>query len=216
MNKTDQLAQSLNLTYAEFPDHFVWIKDKKFWKHRQSGDSIGRIVAAHPSEGERYYLRILLSKIRCPKSFNHLKLCNGTRVNTFQEAALLHGYLLDNNSQQLCLEEASVFHMPYELRRLFATLLVYSCPNNPRDLWLAYENHMLEDLLRSNQMTHREAKKNALQQINGFLQSMGRNINEFNLVAQDFSYADLEDQTKEIRAEKCIIVHQPPLFDVPI
>ncbi|GKB40121.1 ATP-dependent DNA helicase PIF1-like protein [Tanacetum coccineum] len=39
--------------------------------------------------------------------------------------------MADDNSQQLCLEEASVFHMPYELRRLFAILLVYSCPNSP-------------------------------------------------------------------------------------
>ncbi|GJY34555.1 ATP-dependent DNA helicase PIF1 [Tanacetum coccineum] len=56
------------------------------------------------------------------------------------------GFIMaDDNNQQLCLEEASVFHMPYELRRLFAILLVYSCPNSPRDLWLAYENLMLED-----------------------------------------------------------------------
>lgn len=205
MNRTDKLAQNLNLTYSKFPDHFVWLQDKKFWKHRQSGDSVGRIVAAHPSEGERYYLRILLSKVRCPKSFVDLKKFNGVRVTTFREAALLRGYLVDDNSQHLCLEEASVFHLPYELRRLFATLLVYSCPNSPRDLWLAYENAMLEDLLRFNQMTRREATKNALQQINGFLQSMGKNIQDF------FSNTDLEDHTREIRAEKNIIVSQDDL-----
>nr|XP_043615629.1 uncharacterized protein LOC122587508 [Erigeron canadensis] len=128
MNRTDELAQSLNLTYSEFPDHFVWLQDQKFWKHRGLGDSVGRIVASHSSEGERYYLRILLSKVRCPKSFSDLKMCNGHQVGTFREAALLRGYLVDDNSQQLCLQEASAFHFPYELRRLFATLLVYTCP----------------------------------------------------------------------------------------
>ncbi|GKB77471.1 ATP-dependent DNA helicase PIF1-like protein [Tanacetum coccineum] len=192
-------------------DHFVWVQDKKYWKRRQIGDSVGRIVAAHPSEGERCYLRILLSKVRCPMSFDDLKKCNGVRVTTFREAALLRGYLVDDNSQHLCLEEASVFHLPYELRRLFATLLVYSCPNSPRDLWLAYENAMLEDLLRYNQMTRREATKNALKQINGFLQSMGENIQDFGIVPQDFSSNDLEDQTREIRAEKDIIVSQEDL-----
>ncbi|GJT32310.1 ATP-dependent DNA helicase PIF1-like protein [Tanacetum coccineum] len=211
MNRTDKAAQSLNLTYSEFPDHFVWVQDKKFWKRRQIGDSVGRIVAAHPSEGERYYLRILLSKVRCPKSFDDLKKCNGVRVATFREAALLRGYLVDDNSQRLCLEEASLFHLPYELRRLFATLLVYSCPNSPRELWLAYENAMLEDLLRYNQMTRREATKIALQQINGFLQSMGKNIQDFGIVPQEFSSNELEDQAREIRAEKDIIVSQEDL-----
>ncbi|GKB09795.1 ATP-dependent DNA helicase PIF1-like protein [Tanacetum coccineum] len=124
MNRNDELAQSLNLTYPEFPDYFVWQQDKRFWKRRKFGDSVGRIVAAHPSEGERYYLRILLKKVRCPKSFDDLKTCNGVRVATFREAALLRGYLIHDNSQQLCLEEASVYHLPYELRRLFATLPV--------------------------------------------------------------------------------------------
>nr|XP_043618634.1 uncharacterized protein LOC122590494 [Erigeron canadensis] len=131
MNRTDKLAPDLDLTYSEFPDHFVWLQGDRFWKHRDLGDSVGRIVAAHPTEGERYYLRILLSKVRCPKSFSDLKMFNGHQTTTFREACLLRGYLVDDNSQQLCLQEASTFHLPYELRRLFATLLVYSCPNNP-------------------------------------------------------------------------------------
>nr|XP_043620138.1 uncharacterized protein LOC122591985 [Erigeron canadensis] len=178
--RTDKLAQDLDLTYSEFPDHFVWLQGDRFWKHRDLGDSVGRIVAAHPTEGER-------------------------------EACLLRGYLVDDNSQQLCLQEASTFHLPYELRRLFATLLVYSCPNNPQALWLAYEDLMVEDLLRFNQMTHKEATKQALLQVNGFLQSMGRNIHEFDLAPQAYSYADLQDLTREIRAEQGIIVSQEDL-----
>ncbi|XP_071724365.1 uncharacterized protein [Rutidosis leptorrhynchoides] len=211
MNRTDKGAQQLRLTYSQFPDHYVWIQDKKYWKSRQSGDSIGRIVAAHPTEGERYYLRILLSKVHCPTSFSDLKMCNGVQATTFREASMLRGYLADDNSQQLCLEEASVFHMPYELRRLFATLLVYACPNNPRELWVAYENHMVEDFLTCHQMTRREATRTALQQINDFLRSMGKNIHDFSLIPTDVSYADLEDQTREVRAEKSIIVSEQDL-----
>ncbi|KAJ9557179.1 hypothetical protein OSB04_011793 [Centaurea solstitialis] len=102
----------LNLTYVQYPDHFTWKANKKLWSPRQSENSIGRIVIAHPSEGERYYLRILLSKIRCPKSYDDLKICNGVKVDTFRESALLRGYLIDDNSQQLCLQEAAIFHMP--------------------------------------------------------------------------------------------------------
>ncbi|XP_027156334.1 uncharacterized protein LOC113757127 [Coffea eugenioides] len=106
-------------------NHFVWLPDEKRWKMRDRGDSIGRINAVHPTEGERYYLRLLLTKVRAPKSFDDLKTYNGVLVRTFREAALLRGLLQDDNNQEHFLEEASLFHMPYELRRLFATLFVY-------------------------------------------------------------------------------------------
>ncbi|KAJ9552849.1 hypothetical protein OSB04_016894 [Centaurea solstitialis] len=115
-NATDIYAQELNLTYVQYPDHFTWKADKKLWSPRQSEISIGRIMIAHPSEGERYYLRILLSKIRFPKSYDDLKICNGVKVDTFRESALLRGYLIDDNSQQLYLQELlfSICHMSYE------------------------------------------------------------------------------------------------------
>ncbi|KAL4559204.1 hypothetical protein LXL04_031338 [Taraxacum kok-saghyz] len=213
-NRNDQIAKDLNLTYVQFPDFFVWKADKRVWSPRKSGTSVGRIVIAHPSEGERYYLRILLLKVHCPKSFSDLKIFNGVRVSTFREAALLRGYLVDDNTQELCLQEASNFHMPYELRRLFATLLVFTCPNNPRQLWLSFENAMLEDLLRCNRHTHRQAKIHALQQINAFLQSMGRQLCEFDVLPQDFSFNDLEDETREIRTEKNIIVSDEDIMAI--
>ncbi|CAH1429894.1 unnamed protein product [Lactuca virosa] len=181
------------------------------WSPRQSERSIGRIVIAHPSEGERYYLRILLSKIRCPKSYDDLKIFNGLKVDTFRESALLRGYLMDDNSQQLCLQEASVFHMPYELQRLFATILVYTCPNNPRQLWSSFEDMMLEDLVKSNKYTHREARKRALQQVDFFLQSIGKQLHDFDVLPIDFSYNDLQDETRDIRAEKSIVVSEADL-----
>lgn len=103
-NDIGVLAKKLKLTYNQFPDHFVWKGDKKMWSPRKIGDSIGRIVIAHPTEGERYYLRILLSRVRCPKSFADLKMINGVTVATFREAALLRGYLLDDATQQVCMQ----------------------------------------------------------------------------------------------------------------
>nr|KAJ0210749.1 hypothetical protein LSAT_V11C400209270 [Lactuca sativa] len=210
-NRTDRFEQSLNLTYVQFPDHFVWKSNKKVWIPRQQDNSIGRIVVAHPSEGERYYLRMLLLKIRCPKSYEDLKVFNGVQVATFRESALVHGYLIDDNSQQLCLQEASVFNMPYELRRLFATLLVYTTPNNPLQLWVSFEDSMLEDLIQCDQYTRKEATRCAFQQVNAFLQSIGRQLNEFDVLPPDFSYDDLEDERREIRAEKSIVVCEADL-----
>ncbi|KAL4561943.1 hypothetical protein LXL04_034128 [Taraxacum kok-saghyz] len=212
--QSGRFAKELNLTYVQFPDHFVWKADKKYWSPRQTGDSIGRIVIAHPNEGERYYLRILLSKVRCPKSFSDLKLFNGVKADTFREAALLRGYLLDDNTQHLCLEEASAFHMPYELRRLFATLLVYTCPNTPRQLWLCFEDAMLEDIVRHHKETRKQSKHRAFEQIDYFLQSMGRRLNEFDVLPRDFSDLNFEDETKEIKAEKSIVVSNEDLLAI--
>ncbi|CAI9281112.1 unnamed protein product [Lactuca saligna] len=53
-NKTDRYAQHLNLTYVEFPNHFVWKSNKKIWSPTQTEKSIGRIVVTHPSEDLSY------------------------------------------------------------------------------------------------------------------------------------------------------------------
>ncbi|CAH1451462.1 unnamed protein product [Lactuca virosa] len=114
------LAKKLKLTYNQFPDHFVWKGDKNMWSPRQIGDSIGRIVIAHPTEGERYYLRILLSRVRCPKSFADLKMINGVTVATFRESALLRGYLLDDATQQELLQTGVVVSLP-------SSMLIQGC-----------------------------------------------------------------------------------------
>uniref|UniRef100_A0A452XXE0 Helitron helicase-like domain-containing protein n=1 Tax=Aegilops tauschii subsp. strangulata TaxID=200361 RepID=A0A452XXE0_AEGTS len=59
MNRRNPQAQKL--LYREFPEHYRWIAGKKKWQKRRNNRSqIGRLVYAHPAEGERYYLRVLL------------------------------------------------------------------------------------------------------------------------------------------------------------
>ncbi|KAL2512220.1 ATP-dependent DNA helicase [Abeliophyllum distichum] len=123
------------ILYREFPQYFVWDARDKCWTDRKKGHVIGRIVSANPLEGERYYLRILLNHIRGATSFESLKVVNGVPVISFREAALLHGLLREDNSCELCLQEASVYQMPSSLRRLFATILAYCTPNDPVNLW---------------------------------------------------------------------------------
>ncbi|XP_071913922.1 uncharacterized protein [Coffea arabica] len=216
MNRTDKAAQDLNCTYVEFPDHFVWLPKQKYWKLRERGESIGRIMTAHPSEGERYYLRLLLSKVRCPISFDDLRTFNGVQVETFQEAALIRGLLQNDNSQEICLQEASLFHMPYEMRRLFATLLVYSCPNDPKALWQNFESSMSEDFAKCSAMTSTQVKRNVLQQIDGFLQSMGKSIHLYNLIPIGFSYENIDNETRELRAERNIVISDIDLNSIEL
>lgn len=47
---------------------------------------IGRINGANPIEGEMYYLRLLVNRVRGPTSFNYLLTVNGNIGSTFKEA----------------------------------------------------------------------------------------------------------------------------------
>ena len=152
-----------------------------------------------------------MSKVRAPKSFEDLMTHNGVQVTTFREAALLRGLLENDNSQEICLQEASLFHMPYEMRRLFATLLVYSCPNDPKQLWTKFEAVMSEDFMRNTDLSPTEIKRKVLEQINGFLQSMGKNIASFGLLPNNFSFSDVDNQTRDVLAEKNIKVLEEDL-----
>lgn len=69
----------------------MWDRNHKIWTSRKRGDVIGKIVATHPTEGEIYYLRLLLNHIRGATSFDDLKTFNNTNVVSFRESALLHG-----------------------------------------------------------------------------------------------------------------------------
>ena len=59
------LSSAKDVTYTNFPDKFVWDKSKHEWKVRvkSHGTMIGRMYAAHPGEGERFCMRMLLNHV---------------------------------------------------------------------------------------------------------------------------------------------------------
>ncbi|XP_042972649.1 uncharacterized protein LOC122304415 [Carya illinoinensis] len=130
LNRVDENARTL--LYKEFPEFYAWSQQYKEWTRRKKKTIIGRIVTANSFEGERYYLRILLNHIRGPLSFEDLRTVDGIMAPTFREAATMHGLLQRDSSLEDCLHEASLYQMPSSLRRLFATILVYCNPTNPR------------------------------------------------------------------------------------
>nr|XP_027127530.1 uncharacterized protein LOC113743677 [Coffea arabica] len=216
MNSVDELAQHLKCTYKEFPEHFVWYPGRKKWEPRKQKDCIGRIVTAGIKEGERYFLRLLLTHVKGPKSFEDLKTVNGTYVNTFREAAILRGYFESDTSQEECLEEASSYQMPYILRRLFATLLVHFPPLNARKLWEKFEHCLSEDFIKIPDISTDETRYKVLEQINNFLESMGRDINSYALVPYPLNFNDLNKSTRDTIAETRITVLESDLQKIDL
>jgi len=116
------------LLYQDVPRHYVWNKVRKVWTRRQRGTAIGRMYAVHPNNGECFYLRILLSKIRGPVSLQHLKTVGGTVCETFREACLRRGYLDDDRQWQNALEEAKETRSSAAIRSLFAIIVCECSP----------------------------------------------------------------------------------------
>ena len=125
-----------NILYHEVPKHFVWNAKTKNWQSRQRGHSkmIGRIYTCSPADIERYHLRVLLCYKKGPKSFEDLRTIDGAEYSTFKDAAFAAGLLEGDEEWNKCLEEASTFQMPAQLRELFATILVYCQPSDARKL----------------------------------------------------------------------------------
>ncbi|XP_027098885.2 uncharacterized protein [Coffea arabica] len=70
---------------------------------------------------------------------------------------------------------------------------------------------MSEDFMRNTELSAREIKRKVLEQINGFLQSMGKNIASFGLLPNNYSFSDVENQTRDVLAEKIIKVLEEDL-----
>ncbi|XP_022004614.1 uncharacterized protein LOC110902209 [Helianthus annuus] len=160
----------------------------------------GRIVSANPAEGERYYLRLLLSNVRGPTSFEHLCTVNGQQCATFRKAALELGLIEDDEYLSQCLEEASTFQFPNALRRLFATIMIFCQPGDIRKLWNDHFDSLSEDH-RLHCQSIEQVQNMVLTEISVLVQSMGKNFNEFdlpkitdNVNLQDAGYRELQEE----------------------
>jgi ATP-dependent DNA helicase PIF1 len=65
--------------------------------------------------------------------------------HTFREATEMLGLIDRDNSWDDALKEATIWAMPSSIRRLFATILVFSEPANVRGSWDKHLEAMRED-----------------------------------------------------------------------
>ncbi|CAG8532528.1 1533_t:CDS:2 [Acaulospora morrowiae] len=101
---------------------------------RKQGLAIGRLYFANPSAGEIFYLQLLLTVVRGSQSFNYLKMVNNIAHPTFKDACLALGLLEDDKEWIQCLEKAAGMCSDFQLRLLFAVILIHCTPTQPQDL----------------------------------------------------------------------------------
>ena len=140
-NKTDNEAR--NILYPDFPKYYTWNKSKKIWTKRTKCESptIGRVYMAHPSEGEKYYLRMLLYFVPGATSFEELRSFNNN-IMTFKEACNAHNLLQDDTEWEKCLEEGAAIQTGRCLRQLFASILLFCEPTNIALLWSKFKDNL--------------------------------------------------------------------------
>ena len=86
--------------------------------------------------GDRFYIRVLLNHVRGATSFTHLRTVTipgqGTVVcDTFREACVALGLLLDDEEWDRLLTETASYAQPASLRAVFVTVLLECQPANP-------------------------------------------------------------------------------------
>jgi hypothetical protein len=94
--------------FDQFPQQWMWNWKLKQWTIRKKGFAIGRMYYAHPTSGERYYLRMLLNYVKGATSYEHLRIVDGIEHNTFKDACIAMGLLIDDNEWHQTLEEVGL------------------------------------------------------------------------------------------------------------
>jgi hypothetical protein len=158
------------------------------------------------SRGERYYLRVLLNNVPGATSFNDLRIVDGKILLTFREAVERRNLIEVDNTLDESLTEATEWMMPYALRKLFATILVFCEPSDVLGLWEKHVQIMSEDYRRNNQSNFM-VEQMVLVDIRKILQLMQKDIKMYPLPDIDDSYNASSDIPREILEEATIKVN---------
>ncbi|XP_062118001.1 uncharacterized protein LOC133831642 [Humulus lupulus] len=96
-------------TFERLPFHLLGEHTEKTWTRRKNGLEIGRIYFAHPSTGERFYLRMLLNFVKGSTSYESIRTINGVTYPNFKGACYALGLLDDDKEWIDCLTEAAIW-----------------------------------------------------------------------------------------------------------
>ena len=98
-----------------------------------------------------YFLRILLNKVKGPKSFEEIRTVNGEEFPTFRDACYALGLLDDDKEYVDAIKEASHPGTGFYLRFLFATMLMSNSLGRPEFVWENTWQHLSDGILYNQQ-----------------------------------------------------------------
>ena len=139
-----------HLLYYDFLEHYVYYRKKGewCWTPRQRGRAIGRMYNCGPAQGERFYLRMLLTVVRGPTSFEAIRTVDTVLYPTFRAACIALGLLDDDGEWFQYFNESKHFSTSRALRSLFVTTLINGDLSEPLKLWERFCSDICDDLPR--------------------------------------------------------------------
>ncbi|KAF7127851.1 hypothetical protein RHSIM_Rhsim11G0017500 [Rhododendron simsii] len=173
-------------TYQEFPQHFVWKKTEKIWMPRITGFAIGRMYFVSHNCGEKFYMRLLLTIVKAPKSFECLRTVDNVLHDTYKSACVAKGLLEDDEEWIQCLIEVAIMKTGYQLRRLFSIIVTQCSPLQPYALWKQFSLHICDDraykihmLFGISNPTEAQVEDYGVYLLNQLLQESGKTLFDF-------------------------------------
>jgi len=194
-NKSHEEAR--HLTYCEFPKYWRWDESNRKWIKRQHGFKIGRLYYVNPTEGERFYLRMLLMIVKGATDYKDIRTYNGTVYQTFKEACAARGLLNDDNEWYKTFDEAANWATASQLRYLFTTILLYCNLQDERKFYEKNWRKMIDDIERqliaryypvTYCPTEVELQDLLLEDLELILAKNGVTINNYNLPQRSIQY----------------------------
>ncbi|KAF1879973.1 hypothetical protein Lal_00022099 [Lupinus albus] len=85
-----------NIIYAQYVSKFVYIKRNRCWKPQKSVYTIGRLIWVSPCTDEPYYLRMILTVLKGPTSYEDIMTVSDIQPPTFRETCFAMGLLEDD------------------------------------------------------------------------------------------------------------------------
>lgn len=135
--------------YINIPELFSFNRQSRVWTWRtRQFRTIGRIYTVSPRDQERFYLRILLLNVPGPTSYEDLRTVDGQVYDTFREACLARGLTENDEEWERSLREAAQWQVPFQLRHLFAMLVVWCEVTDVVRLFHQFKELMSEDFVR--------------------------------------------------------------------
>lgn len=181
LNREDPFAN--RFLYEEIPYHYVFNQGTWTRRQRRCDKTVARLQFIYPSPKEIFFLRLLLQHVRGPTCWEDLLTVNGEQFNSFRQAAVALN--LVENEQHIIdtLEEALEQNVHFQVRFLFAHILLHSTPVNPTplELWNQYSERMSQDYVAFLADTLDVAKQRSLQHIKYLLSNENKSLSEFNL-----------------------------------
>jgi hypothetical protein len=139
--------EAKTLTYGQFVSKFVYNKRRRCWTPRKRGSTIGRLVWIPQGSGEIYFLRMMLTHVKGPLTYDSIKMVKGVQYDTFREACFEMGFLADDREFIAAIKEAHPWGSGFYLRKLFATMLMSGSVNRPNHVWNKTKHLLCDGIL---------------------------------------------------------------------